>query len=131
MLLTYSRDRFVTAIQAGTKIHTIRVDWPGRWRVGMKIHHWRGNPRNVRSNPYQFAVGECLGIQHIVIRAGCNLMKHRLTVTVDGRFLTDDEIETLARNDGLTVEEMYDWFLPKEGYRCFSGRIIHFTDKMY
>jgi len=127
MSLTYSLDRFVTAIQSGEKIHTIRRDWSGRWRVGMKIHHWRGNPRNVKNKPYQFAVGECKGIQHILIRN----TPDGITVSVDDRRLTGPEIETLARNDGLTVEELYKWFLPNEGYQCFSGRIIHFTEKKY
>lgn len=72
MILTYSFDKFVPAILSGEKIHTIREDFYERWKPGMSIQHWRGNPRNVKSNPYQFAVGECKGVQDITIRLGCN-----------------------------------------------------------
>ena len=51
MLLTYSLDRFVPAILDGTKKHTIRADHHNRWRAGMPIQHWRGNPRNVKNKP--------------------------------------------------------------------------------
>jgi len=43
MILTYSRDGFVTVIQSGTKIHTIRTDTKRRWKPGMKIQYWCGN----------------------------------------------------------------------------------------
>ena len=131
MILTYSRDYFVSAIQSGTKIHTIREDFYQRWKPGMSIQHWRGNPRNVRSKPYQFGVGECKGVQEITIRRGCKKMKHGLTVLVDDKFLNDDEIETLAKNDGLTVAELREWFLSEPGSSWFQGRIIHFTEKRY
>ena len=98
----------------------------------MSIQHWRGNPRNVRSNPHQFAVGECKSVQSIWIAPGCKLMKHGLTVMVDDRHLTDEEIEQLARNDGLSIAEFREWFLPVRSILyVFSGRIIHFTDKKY
>jgi len=129
MILTYSLDRFVPAILAGTKKHTIRYDHHNRWRAGMPIQHWRGNPRNVKNNPYEFASGVCLGVQEIEILPGCSKMKHGLTVKVDNRFLTDEEILILAENDGLTVAEMRDWFTG--GRYLYRGRIIHFTDLIY
>ena len=56
-------------------------------------------------------------------------MKTGLTVKVDNRFLTDEEIVLLAENDGLTVEEMREWFT--SGLYLYRGRIIHFTDLKY
>ena len=131
MILTYSFDKFVPAILSGEKIHTIREDFYERWKPGMSIQHWRGNPRNVKSNPYQFAVGECKGVQDITIRLGCKKMKHGLTVLIGKRFLADDEIEELAKNDGLTIDEFRKWFLREPGNSWFQGRIIHFTDFRY
>ena len=131
MILTYSFDKFVDAIKSGEKIHTIREDSYGRWKPGITIQHWRGNPRNVKMNPYLFHKGKCVSIQEIIIRRGCDKMKHGLTILVDDRFLTDDEIERLIKNDGLTVSEFRDWFLSEPGTSWFTGKIIHFTDFRY
>ena len=133
MILSYSRDCFVSAIQSGTKIHTIREDFYQRWKPGMSIQHWRGNPRNVRSNPYPFGVGECKGVQEINVV--CYLQEYDekdfgLSVVVDDRVLSPAEIETLAINDGLSVAEFKQWFTPPER-PVYTGRIIHFTEKRY
>lgn len=141
MILTYSLPRFKDAILAGTKIHTLREDPNRRWKPGMSIQHWMHNPRNASKNPHKFADGVCQGIQEIII------MRQSLTIpdvylflgdpenpaTIDrhnGRFLTHEEVLELATNDGLTIEEFREWFVPATNpdYRV---RIIHFTDKMY
>lgn len=57
MLLTFSKPQFKNLILDGTKIHTIRLDKTNRWKKGMKIHFWMGNPRNVKNNPHQFEIG--------------------------------------------------------------------------
>jgi len=129
MILTYSRDRFVELIQSGSKIHTIRTDRTRRWKPGRSIQHWRGNPRNVRESPYQFATGECRSVQHITItRTDRSILGFR--VRVDNRILSPVEIIRLAENDGLTVELLGSWFLPA-GVSEFDGVIIHFTDRKY
>ncbi len=141
MILSYSRDRFVDAIKDGTKIHTIRADPKRRWKPGMKIQHWRGNPRNVKQNPYQFAEGECKGVQEIEIfriarpaLAPGNAIIISIAARIreeDGwRWLTDNEVELLAKNDNLTLDEFREWFVP-DNSPTFSGRIIHFTDFRY
>jgi hypothetical protein len=63
MILTYSNPRFKDLILSGEKIHTIREDKTGRWKPGMSIQHWMGNPRNPSKNPHQFAKGECKAVQ--------------------------------------------------------------------
>ena len=53
-------------------------------------------------------------------------------MVVDGRVLTDPEIETLAINDGLSVAEFKKWFgTSAKVCGWFIGRIIHFTDHKY
>lgn len=136
MILTYSLDRFVDAIQSGTKIHTLREDPHRRWKPGMKIQHWRGNPRNTRGKvkPYHFADGECKGIQDITIyRNGTGIP----TVYVfpkrgelSGRMLSDAQVEQMAKNDRLSVDEFREWFVPESLPEC-RVRIIHFTSFRY
>ncbi len=126
MILTYSRESFVYAIKQGRKIHTIRADPKKRWKVGMKIQHWKGSPRNPKKIPFKFADGECKGVQEIRIYMYWGVT---LCVEVDGRDMSQEEIETIAANDGLTLNEFKDWFC-KDGQH-FTGRIIHFTDLKY
>lgn len=125
MILTYSRDEFVEGIKSGTKIHTIREDHKLRWKEGMSIQHWRGNPRNVRLNPYQFDSGTCKGIELVGI---LSLPNGRRSVAINGKIISQEMIELLAINDGFkTVHEFWAWF----GHGYFVGRIIHFTDFKY
>ena len=53
-----------------------------------------------------------------------------LYVVVDGRQLSQSEIETLAINDGLSVAEFKAWFTPPNS-PTYSGYILHFTDLKY
>ena len=125
MIITYSQDSFVEDIKAQVKIHTIRADPKRRWKVGMSIQHWRGNPRNVRQNPYHFYNGICKGVQKIQI---LNIFDDREGVRIDGVMLNDEQIEMLAKNDGFkTVDDFWNWF----GMNDFEGVIIHFTDLKY
>ncbi len=134
MILTFSKDRFVDDIKAGRKIHTIRTDAGNRWKPGMAIHFWRGNPRNVhaKEKPYCFREGECTGVEKITIWRSGTLHGFRARVwrgdvQVD---LDDDKIEGLCQNDGLTAGQFRMWFVPP-GTDSFTGRIIHWTDKRY
>lgn len=127
MLLTFSKDKFVQLIKDGVKIHTIRRDENRRWRAGMKIHFWRGNPRNVKSGPYPFGEVRCTGVQEVVIKKPCDLS---MTIFINGRELSREEIRELSESDGLTPRGLRDWFLP-DGVNKFTGRIIHWTEKRY
>lgn len=133
MILSYSKDRFVDQIKDGRKKHTIRKDPKRRWKPGMKIQHWRGNPRNVKQSPYQFAEGECKSVQQVwivrdpVARNGISVM---VGMGLKSRYLNEEQTLALAENDGLSIDELRDWFLPP-GENSFFGRIIHFTDLIY
>jgi hypothetical protein len=130
MILSF-KPKFIPLIQQGKKIHTIREG--NRWHEGMKIHFWKGSPRNQSAQPFQFGTGIALTIEDISI---VNLRDETetLIVQVGGSQLTQKEVEMLAINDGLTVEEFRNWFVPTPhplSKKDFSGQIIHWTDSSY
>lgn len=142
MLLTYSHERFPSLIKAGVKIHTIREDKHGRWKPGMKIHHWMYNPRHTFKNPYPFCKDEknvCVSVQKIIIvrRLPRPFMTHTqktdIDVLVDGRHLSVAEIDQLAINDGLNNRfVMIAWFFPaNKKEKWWRGKIIHWTNLKY
>jgi len=109
---------FVSKINKGIKLHTIRWDSTGRWKPGMKIHFATG----VRTSKYHnFKMGMCSGVQKIHI--------YDRTIIIDGRKLALDEVEYLAHNDGFDdVNEFWGWF---DMYTPFTGKIIHWTELRY
>lgn len=124
MILSFSRDSFEGAIKARTKIHTIRRDEHNRWKTGMSIQFWRGNPRNVKSNPYQFGTGVVNRIGFIEIYPTKNLI--RLSYAGVNYLPVSDirALNQLARNDGFRDwEEMKEWFTED-----FTGKLIIWKD---
>ena len=124
MLLTFSRDSFVEAIKAGKKIHTIRKDEKNRWKEGNTIQFWRGNPRNVKNNPYCFGTGKCTDVGYINIYPTSN----RIEISFyDSKWITFSDINALndiAVDDGFKDwEDMKTWF--KED---FKGKLIYFGE---
>ena len=135
MILSYSRTSFVPAIIQNIKKHTLRRDILGKWKAGMKIQHWLGNPRNTKSTPppFKFHEGVCFEPQPVFIRRD-NQIRYGFEVFVGLPFLWKilnlNDIELLCRNDGLTPDEFRDWFLPP-GTDEWEGNIIHFTPLRY
>ena len=63
MILSFNK-KFKEPIETGTKIHTIRLDKPNRWRAGKTIHFATG----IRTKNYDnFKVGRCMSFQYITI----------------------------------------------------------------
>lgn len=126
MLLTFSKLQFVEAIKKGTKTHTIREDSTNRWKVGMKIHFWFGNPRNTRGKlkPYQFGTGEVARILPIEILPD----KNQLFVNGD-EYTNTHVLNKIALNDGFkSWDEMKEFFKTDfKGKLIFWGN-IEFTD---
>lgn len=126
MILTFSIPEFPDAIMTGIKIHTIRRDTTQRWRPGMSINFWFGNPRNIKSVPPPFAFGTShdwtvTSIQSISIWPATKL------IYIDGRLLPHDERRQLAIHDGFkNLGEFWNYFTEP-----FSGRLIHWTEKKY
>ena len=134
MLLSFSRDVFKELILRGEKIHTFRADPKNRWKVGMNIQHWRGNPRNVTANPHQFMEGQCKWIAPALIErtelkdswTGFKVTLHHNDWV---REYVNDAAAMVAKNDGLTVEQFKNWFLSKEN--AVAGRCIGWTECPY
>jgi uncharacterized protein YqfB (UPF0267 family) len=139
MILSFKKE-FVPKILAGTKIHTIREDKPNRWKVGNKIHF----ATSVRTKNYNcFKEGECLFIQDIhmsidesIYKYSPKLKEFTIVITIGSKVLrAGTETVQFALNDGFSsYQEFHNWFYPliiKTENRCFHGKLIHWTNKMY
>lgn len=132
MILSFSEDKFKDRILSGIKIHTIRTDSKKRWRKGLTIHFWRGNPRNTKAStkPHQFNEDNCKCIQKIEM----TFYPETTEVNVDNRKLSADEVHELAIADGFdSVSDMRKWFVSNLAPETdtFKGRLIHWTKKKY
>jgi hypothetical protein len=121
MILTFSKPEFEQLIKDEIKIHTIRKDAGNRWKVGMKIHFWMGNPRNVKRNPkpYSFATGTVYRIEPIEIYPDENC------VVIGGvEFTSFSALNHIAINDGFE-----SWAKMKKFFsENFTGRLIFWKD---
>jgi len=127
MILSYTFPAFLDSIPSGEKIHSFRHDPARRWRPGLSIQHWKGSPRNPRGNPYKFWESTCTAVQEVKIWRG----EYVFGIDIDGRAIKLwSEIETIAHNDGLTLDEFTKFFVPNPGDE-WNGRLIHWTEKLY
>ena len=125
MILTFSKTEFVEAITAGTKIHTIREDKTERWKKGRTIQFWKGNPRNVKSKPYQFGTGICTKTASIEI----DFWIEQISIySIDfEKIINFENLDQFAKNDGFdNWDFMKEWFQDKGHYSLFKGKIIYF-----
>jgi hypothetical protein len=107
------------------KKHSIRRG--NRWKVGMKIHMATG----VRTKDYfQFNINidglqVVTGVQVIDIK---HFTLFPNAVVIDGKRLSNAEIDQLAINDGFdTTDEFWDYFSDD----VFEGQIVHWMDERY
>jgi hypothetical protein len=113
------KTQFKDKILNGTKIHTIREDKHERWKEGKKIHFITGMRTKKRD---VFLEGTCTNVDDIWISG-----KSKIVIINGVKRLKEDEIETLAKNDGFgNVEGFWDWFGDKKGE---DYRLIHWTDR--
>lgn len=119
MILTFTKPEFKERIINGTKIHTIRKDEHNRWKKGMKIHFWLGNPRNVNKNPRQFGEAVCDFVCPISIYPKENMF----VIGDQGEFKALESLDELAENDGFdNWEQMKEWFSEE-----FHGKMIYWS----
>ena len=124
MILSF-KEQFVEKILNGTKIHTIREDKNNRWKSGMKIHFWKGNPRNVKNDSYHFAIGVVSKVVPIEIHWSKD--KRGLQwIDIDGktqRWSKDlHELKEFVQNDGFdSIKDFLAWFNDD-----FEGKLIYF-----
>ena len=130
MILNITVPEHKPAVLAGTKIHSMREDKHNRWKVGMTIHFSTG----ARTKNYnQFSQGKCLGLQKVGLYQG----SVGIMVLVDGRQLLGKEILEVARNDGYAdIASWMRFFVPEipedpNDMNQWTGKIIHWTDKLY
>lgn len=124
MLLTYSKPEFPSLIEKNVKIHTIRTDSGGRWKIGMFIHHWFRNPRNKKSGAYPFLQERG---DKLISKQSIRIWSDSKTILIDDFYLTPEQIKQLAKNDGFANEEAF-WAWFKED---FEGSLLHWTDFKY
>lgn len=131
MILSFSLDSFVEKIKSGAKIHTIRRNVGGRWKVGNKIHFWKDNPRHITKKPYCFGEGIVINVIPIAIRYSRHVSSYsypkgcKFVVTyINSKPLTIAECESLAKNDGFeSFNEFLDWFDSD-----FDGSVIFWSN---
>lgn len=126
---------FENKINRGVKIHSIREDRYGRWKVGRQIHMSHG----IRTKNYRcFNDKEtCKSVQSIKIYYIENGGKcPSVEIVIDGNIfyktennfvIYDRGMIGLARNDGFdSVTDFFKWF-----DHDFEGRIIWWRDFKY
>lgn len=129
---------FAVKLLTGRKLHTIRKDDKKLWEKkaadinnGKKmlcVREWTGRPYNSEQADIKSFVQ--IGLQHITMTYGAD--DELPQVWVDGKKVP---IETVAENDGLSVEDFVEWFFGTDLYKndgnVFEGVVIHFTDFRY
>lgn len=113
---------FAVNLFAGRKIHTIRTDRSYGSSVLRILTRGASSYVCVIKNFVQ------VGLQHITMTYGADDKLPQ--AWVDGKSVP---IETLAKNDGLRVEDFVEFFFGTKQYNnnVFEGVILHFTDFRY
>lgn len=120
---------FGSPISDDKKHHTIRAG--NRWKVGDKFSPrvWGTdiNPKSGRSGPYHS--------KQIIIAPDIEIKKvWDFEIKTDGRIYTSfingdnvsqDKMEVVAMNDGLSLSELYNWF-----NKSFEGQIICWNENI-
>ena len=129
MIISYSHERFPALIKAGIKIHTIRKR--GRWKAGMKMHHWMYSPRNPSKNPYFFLENVCTGTQPIFISAFFKEVFIETDKAIGKLSEVGRELDwrEIAINDGFNENPdlLWKWFTESS----HDMEIVHWTQKRY
>jgi hypothetical protein len=114
---------FEEKILKRVKIHTMREDKRGRWKPDVLIHLANG----VRTKFYNcFLELVCVSVQYVKILHYHDRYGYP-DVFIDGKQLSDPQIDELAKNDGFdSTEDFFKWFNDH-----FYGKLIHWTDLKY
>lgn len=123
---------FPEKVIKGTKIHTFRED-PGKWAYNMELINSHNAELSIRrwiGRPYHTPQLEVkrlkkIGIQQVQMTWESDI--EQPTVFIDGKRILN--VEQLAANDGMTLDDFVSWFFKTSN--TFEGVIIHFTDFRY
>lgn len=105
------------------KHHTIRGG--KRWKVGDKFSPrvWSGKPYNSK----QIILADDVEVKQVFDFE----MDLNGVYAVNGKYLDNNKYETLAMNDGLTEEELFNWFMPNYNKpKEFVGQIICWNENV-
>ncbi|PWK20292.1 hypothetical protein LV89_03835 [Arcicella aurantiaca] len=116
------------------KFHTIRKGH--RWKVGDKF-----SPREWSDKPYcskQNSLGDDLEIVKIWNFAvdfedDFSLswwIYNEYFDTQNYKLLTEKELEVIAKNDGLSLQQFIDWFTKTPKFKGFEGQIICWNESI-
>ena len=90
----------------------------------MTIQFWRGNPRNVKSNPYQFGTGVVEKVLLIEIFPNKDMVRLSFDRNIFATITSAHKLNQLAVNDGFKDwEEMKEWFTED-----FTGKLVIWKD---
>ena len=114
------------------KLHTIRANyelWAKRFEeiekgnAQLSIRQWSGTPyRSEQIEIARLTRKDGIGIQQLSFSFG-EISKMRI------QNATEPSLETLAKNDGLSLQDWFEWF---KGYDLYNSMaIIHFTKYRY
>lgn len=124
MVLTFSSHQFVDRIKSRIKQTTIRDDESNRWVPGRKIHFWKGNPRNTKSNPYTFGTGVCTSTERVVI----DFDKETIYLPNKLKVISDfQELDEFAKTEGFDNWDYLKFWFYERGYLgTINKKLIHF-----
>ena len=118
------------------KIHTIRANWKlwcdriyevRQGKAILSLRQWRDKP--YRSKTFEITrltAADGVGVQMLRFYKDRDGMVSWNRFDIDGKYL---DIETLAHNDGLTLEDWKAWFKDYDFSKPLA--VIHFTPFRY
>lgn len=131
---------FATKLINNEKLHTIRNNYD-LWAVNaekmqtgkyvLSVRQWSGIPRRSKQREV-YSTEEAIVVERIAMKYSAD--NDSISVCIENRYLSADEIEQLAKNDGTTVDDFKDWFFAKQRNKkdaTYNGVIVHFTNFRY
>jgi len=128
-------------LQGWCKLHTIRKNYD-LWKHNadksqsgefyLSVRQWSARPYNSPQVEIE-QLHHPFHVQRIRMCYHCH--DDSICAWVDGKlYMGDNEVRTIAYNDGLLLDQFKDWFFADVRYRAddeFNGVVIHFTDFAY
>lgn len=129
--------RFLEKIDSREKKHTIRgsfelwkkrIDEVNRGEAVLSLRYWTGKPYASKQSIHrEYTKDDGIGIQKLLF-----LSKDKSVFGICLDYISEEhyhlqDTDSLATNDGLSLEDFKDWFKKPEFPMC----IIHFTNFRY
>ena len=131
MLLGFKK-RFVEPILIGTKVHTMRKDRRVQPKIGERLYMYTG----LRTSSCQKITDKeiLISTQRVHIKGSLNLGVAGMNVWIDGRNLSNIEINEFVKFDGFTDQTDFASFWlegKKNGRFAAILTLYHWTDLRY